>query len=173
MFGEQPLRTELRVETAVHRVACHQAGDAWATRITGLAWINCDGEHRLFQRPLPAENVRRTQGIRRRSRRCRQSHDRTPRTHALADARDRHINRNNHPFAATNVVGTITARSTTPTSCSNAFERYAQVDSEVVFRIANAVTRRGRIDVRRMLRSSAIVADRSLSWHLDASHRQR
>ena len=154
MFGEQPrsaqeLRRLRQLFTELLVISRRRGPHA-----TGLAWINCDGEHRLFKRPLPAETFVEHKafadvlgGVDNRT------------TVLLGHTRwrtrgDEHINRNNHPIRAADVVGTHNG---TVYNADELFERfrlqrYAQVDSEVVFRIAaNAVTRRGRIDVRRML----------------------
>lgn len=120
---------------------------------TGIAWINRDGEHRLFKRPLPAETFVEHRafadvlgGVDNRT------------TVLLGHTRwrtrgDEHINRNNHPIRAADLVGTHNGTIYNSDELFERFrlQRYAQVDSEVVFRIAaNAMTRRGRIDVRRM-----------------------
>lgn len=120
---------------------------------TGVAWLNRDGKHRLFKRPIPAEQF--------------VEHKAFPLALAGVDSRttvlfghtrwrtqgDEHINRNNHPIRAGDVIGTHNG------TIYNADElfgrlrlpRYAQVDSEILFRIAMSTTRRrGSIDVSRL-----------------------
>jgi glucosamine 6-phosphate synthetase-like amidotransferase/phosphosugar isomerase protein len=120
---------------------------------TGVAWINRDGAHRLLKRPMPAEQF--------------VEHKAFPQLLAGVDSRttlllghtrwrtrgDEHVNRNNHPIRAGEVVG---IHNGTIYNADELFDRYrltryAHVDSEILFRIAAAtLTRRGRIDVRRL-----------------------
>lgn len=119
---------------------------------TGVAWLNRDGEHRLFKRPLPAEAFVEHKvyplmlaGVDRRT------------TVVLGHTRwrtrgDEQINRNNHPIRAGHVIGTHNG---TIYNADALFRRYrltrfAEVDSEVLFRLAaRSVTRSGQIDTAR------------------------
>lgn len=117
----------------------------------GVAWLNRDGEHRLFKRPLPAEQF--------------VEHKAFPQMLAGVDNRttvllghtrwrtrgDEQVNRNNHPIRSGDVIG---IHNGTIYNADELFRRYrlsryAEVDSEILFRIAaTALTRRGRIDIR-------------------------
>jgi amidophosphoribosyltransferase len=154
MFGEgtrsaQELRRLRQLFTELLVVSRRRGPHA-----TGIAWINRDGEHRLFKRPVPAETFVEHKAF---ADVLARVDNRT--TVLLGHTRwrtrgDEHINRNNHPIRAADVVGTHNGTIYNADALFERFRfpRYAQVDSEVVFRIAaNAMTRRGRIDVRRML----------------------
>lgn len=121
---------------------------------TGVVWINRDGAHRLFKRPMPAELF--------------VEHKAFSQVLAGVDSRttllmghtrwrtrgDQHINRNNHPIRAGEVIGTHngTIYNADELFARYDLSRYAEVDSEILFRIAaTTLTTRGRIAVRRFL----------------------
>jgi glucosamine 6-phosphate synthetase-like amidotransferase/phosphosugar isomerase protein len=119
---------------------------------TGVAWLNRDGEHRLFKRPMPAERF--------------VEHKAFPLVLARVDRRttillghtrwrtqgDEQINRNNHPIRAGDVIG---AHNGTIYNADALFERlrlprYAEVDSEILFRLAmSTLARQGHINAAR------------------------
>jgi amidophosphoribosyltransferase len=121
---------------------------------TGVAWLNHDGQHRLFKRPMPAEEF--------------VEHKSYPLVLAGVDSRttvllghtrwrtrgDEHINRNNHPIRAGHVIGTHNG---TIYNADDLFRRYrlsrfADVDSEVLFRMAaKNITRDGNIDIAQFM----------------------
>jgi len=115
---------------------------------TGIALLNQDGRYRLFKRPLAA-----TQFVEHKSFRALLGSvdDRT--TLLLGHTRwrtrgDERVNRNNHPIRAGHVLG---IHNGTIYNADDLFRRYrlprfADVDSELLFRIART-TPDGRVDV--------------------------
>lgn len=121
---------------------------------TGIAWINREGAHRLFKRPMPAEPFVEHKAF---AQLLAGVDSRT--TVLLGHTRwrtrgDERVNRNNHPIRAGEVIGTHngTIYNADELFGRLALPRYAEVDSEILFRAAETTaTRRGRIDVRRLL----------------------
>lgn len=119
---------------------------------TGVAWLDCDGRHRLFKRPMPAEQFVDHKMF---SHVLAGVHDQT--TVLLGHTRwrtrgDEHVNRNNHPIRSGDVIGTHNG---TIYNADDLFRRcrlsrFADVDSEILFRMAaTTTTRAGCIDLGR------------------------
>ena len=121
---------------------------------TGVAWLNRDGEHALFKRPMRASQLVVDKAF----------HEvlgavdnRT--TLIMGHARwrtrgDERNNRNNHPIVASGVLGTAQG---TIYNADALFRRYrlkrqAQVDSELLVRLAGRAAKNGAIDVARLVR---------------------
>jgi glucosamine 6-phosphate synthetase-like amidotransferase/phosphosugar isomerase protein len=118
---------------------------------TGAAWLNLDGEHRLFKRPVAATQfindkafIELIAGIDNRT------------TVLLGHTRwrtlgDEQVNQNNHPIRAGKVIGTHNG---TIYNANYLFRRYklprfAEVDSELLFRLANSAVRNGWLNIDR------------------------
>ncbi len=118
---------------------------------TGVAWLNRDGEHRLFKRPVPARQFVRDKGF----------HEvlgaidnRT--TLVLGHTRwrtrgDEQINKNNHPIRAGDILGTHNGTLYNANTLFRRFKlpRFAEVDSELLFRLAGRAARNGSVDTVR------------------------
>ncbi|EMS77443.1 glucosamine 6-phosphate synthetase-like protein [Desulfotignum phosphitoxidans DSM 13687] len=116
---------------------------------TGMAWLNRDGEHRLFKRPVSAGQFvidkafhEVLAGIDNRT------------TVLLGHTRwrtrgDERVNRNNHPIRAGDVIGTHNGTIYNADYLFRRFKlrRFAEVDSELLFRLAARAARSGRMDV--------------------------
>jgi len=117
---------------------------------TGIAWVNRDGEHRLFKRPLPASQFVRDKAF----------------GEVLGDVDNRvtvlmghtrfvtrgnaAVNENNHPLRTGNCLVTHNGTILNADYLFHRFRfsRHAEVDSEVIGRIADASTVDGRINVK-------------------------
>lgn len=121
---------------------------------TGLAWVNRGGEHRIFKAPLPArdfilepayretlEGVDNTTTIL-------MGHTRWP---TRGDVRN---NLNNHPLRCLDCLGTANGHINNADALFRRFRlrRHAEVDSELIFRLASRLTGEdGRIDLDRLI----------------------
>ena len=118
---------------------------------TGAAWLDIDGGHRLFKRPVTAERfvmdkafAELLAGINNRA------------TLLLGHTRwrtrgDERVNCNNHPIRAGEVIGTHNG---TIYNADYLFRRwkmrrFAEVDSEILFRLAANAARDGAMDIER------------------------
>ena len=116
---------------------------------TGVAWMNADGEQKLFKQPIPASQF----VMERQYARLLEEMDNRA-TILMGHTRWRtrgseQDNRNNHPILAGDVLGTHNG------TILNAdylfrrlrYRRFAKVDSEILCRIVNGATRTGALDV--------------------------
>ncbi|MFH2075087.1 MAG: glucosamine 6-phosphate synthetase [Pseudomonadota bacterium] len=118
---------------------------------TGAAWLNLDGEHGLFKRPVTAECfvpdkafANLLAGLDNRA------------TLLLGHTRwrtrgDEQVNCNNHPIRAGEVIGTHNG---TIYNADYLFRRwklrrFTEVDSEILFRLAANAARDGSVDIER------------------------
>ena len=118
---------------------------------TGVAWLNRDGEHRLFKRPARASRFVTDKafhevlgGVDNRT------------TLFLGHTRwrtrgDEQINENNHPIRAGDILGTHNGTIYNANYLFRRFKlhRFAEVDSELLFRLAGRAARGGPIDTFR------------------------
>lgn len=116
---------------------------------TGVAWLNWDGEHRLFKKPVSAGQFFIAKafhevlaGIDNRT------------TVLLGHTRwvtrgDERINRNNHPIRPRDVIGTHNGSIYNANYLFRLFKllRFSQLDSELLFRLATRAARSPRMDV--------------------------
>lgn len=117
---------------------------------TGIAWVNREGEHRLFKRPVPASEF---------------VHDKAfgevlgdvdnSITMLIGHTRfvtrgNAAVNENNHPLRTGNCLVTHNGTILNADYLFHRFRfgRHAEVDSEIIGRIADACIVEGRIDVR-------------------------
>lgn len=127
---------------------------------TGLAWVNDDGEHRIFKAPLPAslfiheKSYRETLDGLHNGTTVLMGHARWP---TRGDARN---NLNNHPIRALDCIGTAQG---TLLNADYLFRRlrlrrHAEVDSELIFRLASRlICDDGRIDLERLVARLALL----------------
>lgn len=119
---------------------------------TGIAWLNRDGEHGLYKQPVLAQEFAEDRKFRRvisgvsNKTTILMGHTRWQ---TRGDARN---NLNNHPIKTKFTVGTHNG---TITNADRLFRRYklprvAEVDSEVIFRIADSVLCQSSIDADRL-----------------------
>lgn len=118
---------------------------------TGLAWLNRDGEHGLFKRPEPARSFVRDKAF----------HEilgevDNRATLVLGHTRwrtrgDEHVNENNHPIRAGDILGTHNGTIYNAEELFQRFNlpRFAEVDSELLFRLAGRAAGRGPVDTVR------------------------
>lgn len=120
---------------------------------TGASWIDKHGEHQIFKRPVRAcEFIKDSVFTELLSGTCEGTtwlagHTRWQ---TRGDARN---NANNHPIRAGNVIGTHNGTILNADYLFDLFKlpRFAEVDSELVFRLADSVlTRDGRINIRKL-----------------------
>ena len=115
------------------------------------AWLKRHGRHKLFKRPVWAGRFVLRQGVPRGPGR-----DRQPHHAALGHTRqrtcgDEKINENNRPIWAGDILGTHngTIYNANYLFRRSRLHRFAEVDSELLFRLAARAGRNGRIDVER------------------------
>ena len=114
---------------------------------TGVAWLNRDGEHRLFKRPVRASQFVSDKafhevlgGVDNRA------------TLLLGRTRgDENVNENNHPIRAGDILGTHNGAIYNANYLFRRFKlrRFAEVDSELLCRLAGRAARAGPIDTVR------------------------
>ena len=118
---------------------------------TGVAWLNRDGEHQLFKRPVPASQFVSDKafhevlsGVDNRT------------TLLLGHTRwrtrsDEQVNGNNHPIRAEDILGTHNGTIYNANYLFRRFKlrRFAEVDSELLCRLAGRAARGGPIDTVR------------------------
>ena len=118
---------------------------------TGVAWLNRDGDHQLFKRP-----VRATQFVTDKAFHeiLAEIDNRT--TLVLGHTRwrtrgDERINENNHPIRAGDILGTHNGTLYNANTLFRRFKlpRFAEVDSELLFRLAGRVAGNGPVDTVR------------------------
>jgi len=117
---------------------------------TGIAWVNRKGEHRLFKRPIPASEFVRDKAFGEvlgdvdNSVTVLMGHTR------FVTRGDAAVNENNHPLRTGNCLVTHNGTVLNADYLFHHFglERHAQVDSEIIGRIADASIVDGRIDVK-------------------------
>ena len=150
IFGKKRRRTEEREHLAwlFSRLLLSEERGPHAT---GAAWLDTDGGHRLFKRPVTAERfvtdkafAELLAGINNRA------------TLLLGHTRwrtrgDERVNSNNHPIRAGEVIGTHNG---TIYNADYLFRRwkmrrFAEVDSEILFRLAANAARDGAMDIER------------------------
>jgi len=131
---------------------------------TGVALLKSSGEHLLFKRPLRASEFIKDQafrevlsGVDSRSTLL-MGHTRWQ---TKGDASD---NRNNHPIRAGEVVGTHNGDLANADALFEQLDlpRFAEVDSEIIFRMADATMIDGRIDVK-ALKEQLVLCQGSMS----------
>ena len=121
---------------------------------TGLAWVNRDGEHRIFKAPLPAREFigepayqETLDGV--------GNHTTILMGHTRWPTRgDVQNNFNNHPIRSLDCLGTANGTINNADALFRRFRlrRHAEVDSELIFRLANRLTGEdGQIDVERLI----------------------
>jgi glucosamine 6-phosphate synthetase-like amidotransferase/phosphosugar isomerase protein len=118
---------------------------------TGAAWLDADGGHRLFKRPVTAERFVTDKAF---SELLASMDNRA--TLLLGHTRwrtrgDEQVNSNNHPIRAGEVIGTHNG---TIYNADYLFRRwkmrrFAEVDSEILFRLAANAARDGAMDIER------------------------
>ncbi len=117
---------------------------------TGIAWVNKAGEHRLFKRPLPASQLVRDKAFGEvtgdidNSITVLMGHTRfVTRGNAV-------VNENNHPLRTGHCLVTHNGTILNADYLFHRFRfgRHAEVDSEIIGRIADACIVDGRIDVK-------------------------
>lgn len=126
---------------------------------TGLAWVNRDGKHRIFKAPLPASEFSRERafeetldGVDNRTT-ILMGHTRWP------TRGDVNNNRNNHPLRCLDCLGTANGTVVNADALFKRFRlrRHAEVDSELIFRLANRLTGEdGRIDLDHLIAKVAL-----------------
>ncbi len=151
IFGKKRRRAEEREHLAWLFTRLLLLSGERGPHATGVAWLNRDGEHRLFKRPVSAGQfvIDKTfhevlAGIDNRT------------TLLLGHTRwrtrgDERINRNNHPIRAGDIIGTHNG---TIYNADYLFRRwkvrrFAEVDSEILFRLAANAARDGAMDIER------------------------
>jgi len=120
---------------------------------TGAAWLNCLGEHSLYKQPVTAQEFveyRKYCGVL--SGVCNKT------TILMGHTRwqtrgDAQNNLNNHPIKTKYTLGTHNG---TITNADHLFRRYdlprvAEVDSEIIFRIADSVLHQSGFDISRLV----------------------
>ena len=120
---------------------------------TGLAWVNRVGQHRIFKAPLPAREFigepayqETLDGVDNAAT-ILMGHTRWP---TRGDVQN---NLNNHPIRSLDCLGTANGTVTNADALFRRFRlrRHAEVDSELIFRLANRLTDEdGRIDQDRL-----------------------
>ena len=118
---------------------------------TGLAWLNRDGQHGLFKRPESARRFVRGKAF---GEILAEIDNRT--TLLLGHTRwrtrgDERVNENNHPIRAGDILGTHNGTIYNANTLFRRFKlpRFAEVDSELLFRLAGRAARAGPIDTIR------------------------
>jgi len=151
IFGKKRRRAEERDHLAWLFTPLLVLSESRGPHATGVAWLNRDGEHRLFKRPARAGQFVTDKayqevlsGIDNRT------------TILLGHTRwrtrgDERVNRNNHPIRAGDIIGTHNGTIYNADYLFRRFKlrRFAQVDSELLFRLAHNAVRDGRIDMER------------------------
>jgi len=124
---------------------------------TGAAWLNLDGEHRLFKLPVTAE-----QFIMDKAYQDLLSGVSNTTTLLLGHNRwrtrgDEHNNFNNMPLRAGGCLGTHNGTVYNADYLFKKFKlkRHAEVDSEIIFRLADRSFRNGQLDLERFKRHLA------------------
>ncbi len=117
---------------------------------TGIAWVNRDGEHRMFKRPVPASEFVHDKAFGEvlgdvdNSITVLMGHTR------FVTRGDAAVNENNHPLRTGDCMVTHNGTILNADHLFRRlhFERHADVDSEIIGRIADACIVDGRIDVK-------------------------
>jgi len=125
---------------------------------TGIAWVNRDGEHRLFKRPAPATELVCEEAF---GEALRDVHNGVTvlmghtRYKTRGDAR---VNANNHPLRTGDCLVTHNGTILNADYLFHRFRfgRHAEVDSEIIGRIADACIVDGRIDVKALRNGLAL-----------------
>jgi len=116
---------------------------------TGIAWVSCDGKHQLFKRPVPASEFVRDKAFGEvlgdvdNSITVLMGHTR------FVTRGDAAVNENDHPLRTGNCLVTHNGTILNADYLFHRFRfgRHAEVDSEIIGRIADACIDDGRIDV--------------------------
>lgn len=151
LFGKKRRRAEEREYLAWLFTRLLVMSECRGPHATGVAWLNRDGEHRLFKRPARAGQFVTDKayqevlsGIDNRT------------TILLGHTRWRtrgneRINCNNHPIRAGDIIGTHNGTIYNADYLFRRFKlrRFAQVDSELLLRLAHKSHRNGRFDIDR------------------------
>ena len=121
---------------------------------TGLAWVSRDGEHRIFKAPLPAREFigepayqETLDGVDNAAT-ILMGHTRWPTRGDVSN------NLNNHPLRCLDCIGTANGTVVNADALFRRFRlrRHAEVDSEIIFRLASRLTDEdGRIDLDRLI----------------------
>jgi len=149
IFGKKRRRAEEREYLIWLFTRLLVTSESRGPHATGIAWLNRDGQYRLFKRPVPAGQFvtdkayhKALSGIDNRT------------TLLLGHTRwrtrgDERINRNNHPIRAGDVIGTHNGTIYNADYLFRRFKlrRFAEVDSELLFRLAARAARSGQMDV--------------------------
>ena len=151
ILGEKRRRTDEREQLAWLFSVLLVMSERRGPHATGIAWLNRDGEHSLFKQPEPARRFVRDKAF---AEILAEIDNRT--TLLLGHTRwrtrgDERINENNHPIRAGDILGTHNG---TIYNAEELFRRYnlprfAEVDSELLFRLAGRAARAGPIDTLR------------------------
>ena len=151
ILGQKRRRAEERDHLAWLFSQLLELSEERGPHATGVAWLKRDGQHRLFKRPVEAGRLVEDKafhevlaGIDNRT------------TLLLGHTRwrtrgDERVNGNNHPIRAGDVLGTHNGTIYNADYLFKRFrlQRFAEVDSELLFRLAAQVGRTGRIDIDR------------------------
>ena len=151
IFGRKRRRAEEREHLARLFTRLLLLSEELGPHATGAAWLNRDGEYHLFKRPLTATQFINDKGF---GELLAGIDNRT--TVLLGHTRwrtrgDEQVNQNNHPIRAGKVIGTHNG---TIYNADYLFRRYklprfAEVDSELLLRLADNAFRNGRLNMDR------------------------
>ena len=151
ILGQKRRRAEERYHLAWLFTQLLVLNEPRGPHATGVAWLDRDGEHKLFKRPVRASRFVSDKafhevlaGIDNRTTLL-LGHTRW-RTHG-----DERVNGNNHPIRAGDILGTHNGTIYNANTLFRRFKlpRFAEVDSELLFRLAGRSGRNGRIDIDR------------------------
>ena len=151
IFGNKRRRAEEREYLAWLFTRLLVLSEERGPHATGAAWLDTDGGHRLFKRPVTAERFVTDKAFAE----LLASMDNRA-TLLLGHTRwrtrgDERVNSNNHPIRAGEVIGTHNG---TIYNADYLFRRwkmrrFAEVDSEILFRLAANAARDGAMDIER------------------------
>ncbi len=151
ILGQKRRRAEERDHLAWLFSQLLELSEERGPHATGVAWLKSDGEHNLFKRPVEASRLVEDKafhevlaGIDNRT------------TLLLGHTRwrtrgDETLNENNHPIRAADILGTHNGTIYNADYLFRRFRlpRFAEVDSELLFRLAGRTGRDSHIDIDR------------------------
>ena len=155
IYGEKRRRAEEREHLAWLFSLLLVMSERRGPHATGIAWLNREGEHGLFKRPEPARHFVRDKAF---HEILAEVDNRT--TLVLGHTRwrtlgDERINENNHPIRAGDILGTHNGPIYNAEELFRRFKlpRFAEVDSELLFRLAGRAAPHGPVDTVRFKNS--------------------
>jgi len=151
IFGKKRRRVEERDHLAWLFTRLLILSEERGPHATGAAWLDVDGGHRLFKRPVTAERFVTDKAF---AELLASMDNRAALLlgHTRWRTRgDERVNSNNHPIRAGEVIGTHNG---TIYNADYLFRRwklrrFAEVDSEILFRLAANAARDGAMDIER------------------------